>query len=143
MALRWLGRREYGRHELASKLTQKGVPHDVAEAAVERLADANLVSDQRFAEVFARQRVERLQGARRIRAELQARGIGAADIEEALQPFDGGWGRRAREWARRRHRGELDRRERARLYRAGRQRGFSHDQVMAAIDHLHSGAEDD
>ena len=138
MALRWLGRRDYGCCELARKLTQRGVSDELAERVVERLAEAGLVSDLRFAEVFTRQRAERLQGPLRIRAELQSRGIGGEDIDHALAQFDGAWGSRAREWALRRFRGELDRRERARLYRAGRQRGFSHDQVMGAIDHLHS-----
>jgi len=136
MALRYLGRREYACRELARKLSQRGVPSDTAEAVVAELAAENLVSDARYAEARARERVGKGYGPARIRAELRSRGVPDSDTEAALAPFDDQWHELARAWAARRHRGELDEKARARLYRAGMNRGFSHDHVMRAIDHL-------
>jgi regulatory protein len=140
MACRLLARRDHSRLELQRKLVQRGVDGDTAEDVVAHLEEQGLVSDERFAEVFVRQRVERLQGPMRIRQELRARGVADEDIRRALEPFDESWHERARRWVARRHDPEgaetLDRKARARLYRGGQQRGFSHDQIMRAIEWL-------
>jgi regulatory protein len=138
MALRYLGRREYALEELRRKLLQRGVADELAEAVVAELAEQNLVSDERYAEAWARHRVQKGYGPARIRAELRGRGVDDGTIAAALTPFDEQWHELARAWAERRHRGALDEKARARLYRAGMNRGFSHDQVMRAIDHLRS-----
>lgn len=142
MALRYLGRREYALEELRRKLIQRGVDGDTADIVVSELADQNLVSDERYAEAWARHRVMKGYGPARIRAELRQRGVGDALIAEALAPFDEEWHDLALAWARRKHRGDLDEKARARLYRAGTNRGFSHDQVMRAIDTLRRDTPD-
>jgi len=138
MALRYLARRDYSCLELTRKLVQRGVAEELAENVVQRLGEAGLVSDERFAEVFARSRVNSAYGPMRIRAELRQRGVTDALIASALQPFEEDWHELARDWVARRHRGALDRKAEARLYRGGTQRGFSHDQIMRAIEWLRS-----
>lgn len=136
MALRYLGRREYALAELARKLRQRGVDEATADAVVADLADQNLVSDTRYAETWARHRVQKGYGPARIRAELRQKGVSDAEAAAALEPFEEDWYGLAQAWAERRHRGALDQKARARLYRAGMNRGFTHDQVMRAIDAL-------
>ncbi len=134
--MRYLARREYTRQELFRKLVARKVDEVTADDAVASLAEEGLVSDERFAEVFTRHRVERLYGPLRIRMELGRKGVDSDLAAAALAPFDDGWHDRAAEWVNRNWRGELDQRERARLYRGGTRRGFTHDQVMRAIDSL-------
>jgi len=136
MAMRFLGRREHAQRELLTKLKQRKVDEDLALEAIAGLAEQNLQSDQRFAESHARQRVARGYGMARIRAELRNKGIDDAMIAETLAPFDDDWYELAQQWVARKHRGELDEPARARLYRGGMNRGFTHDQIMRGIDAL-------
>ncbi|WP_191621284.1 regulatory protein RecX [Marinihelvus fidelis] len=134
VAMRYLARREYTETELIRKLEARGIDDVAAHSAVEALASDGLVSDERFAEVFTRQRVERLYGPVRIRMELRRKGV-ADDLAAAvLAEYDEQWYRRAEDWVSRSARGEPDQKERARLYRGGMRRGFTHDQVMRAMD---------
>ncbi len=144
MAIGYLGRREYAAMELQRKLSLRGVDAAIAETVVAELVAENLVSDRRYAEAWVRQRVQKGYGPSRIRGELRQRGVDESLAAEVLAEAAGDdeaemdWHQQAREWAERRHRGVLDEKARARLYRAGLNRGFSHDQVMRAIDHLRS-----
>ncbi len=142
MALRYLGRREYARLELQRKLEQRGVPEATAASVVEELTELNLVSDDRFAEAWVRVRVQKGYGPRRIRAELSQRGVPDAVAGAALEAYSDDWYALAAEWAGRKHRGDLDEKARARLYRSGTNRGFTHDHVMRAIDHLRRSEPD-
>ena len=138
MALRYLARRDYSCLELSRKLGQRGVVEELADSVVQRLSEAGLVSDQRFAEIFTRTRVNNAYGPMRIRAELRQKGVSDPLIAAAMQPFEDTWHQSARDWVVRRHRGVLDRKAQARLYRGGTQRGFSHDHIMRAIEWLRS-----
>lgn len=137
IAMRYLARREYTRQELFQKLERRGIDEVSADDAVASLAEDGLVSDERFTEVFVRQRVERLYGPLRIRQELHRKGVDRALADAALGSFEGDhWYAQAVQWVSGNWRGELDQRERARLYRGGIRRGFTHDQVMRAIESL-------
>jgi len=138
-ALAYLARREHSCAELSRKLQQRGVDGATAAGVVEELAGEGLISDRRYAEVFVRQRIRRLYGPLRIRADLQTRGVAAAIIDENLPGDDELWLESALEWIGRRARRHLDRKERARLYRSACNRGFTHQQAMRALDRL--GAE--
>jgi regulatory protein len=139
MAYRYLGAREHSCQELRDKLQRRGVPRDVAFITVDELAEEGLVSDQRYTESFVRSRVQRHQGPLKVRAELRKRGIADALIDDALSAHEADWSELALAWVGRRVRGALDRNEKARLYRSGTSRGFTHEQMMRAIDSL--GAE--
>ncbi len=75
IAVRYLTRREYGIEELRKKLIQRGSDPAIAEKVVADLADENLVSDQRFTEMYVRTRIRRLFGPLKIRGELRSLGV--------------------------------------------------------------------
>ena len=139
IALRYLGRREYGIEELRQRLLQRGASTDDAEKVIGDLADQNLVSDQRFTEMYIRTRIRSLFGPLKIRGELRGRGISDRLIDEAMPPGPDTWFDSASQWARKRWRGELDYAARAKLHRSLMNRGFTHEQASVAIDSLNEG----
>lgn len=136
LAVRYLTRREYGIEELKYKLIQRGAENDVAENVVSQLADENLVSDQRFAEMYVRMRIRRLFGPLKIKGELRSRGISDHLIAESMPSEQETWFDSALQWASKRHRGELDYASRAKIYRSLMNRGFTHEQANVALDNL-------
>ena len=134
-ALALLAGRDFGRAELAARLERRGYPADVIAAVVVALVAERLLSEQRFTGQFVRQRAARGHGPVRIRMELRGRGVADADIDEALDSSAEDWSAIARE-ARRKHfgaAGPADWHERARQGRFLQYRGFSAEQIRAAL----------
>jgi len=138
IAVRYLTRREYGIEELRRKLIQRGSGSTIAEQVVSALADENLVSDQRFTEMYIRTRIRRLFGPLKIRGELRGFGISDHLIADAMPADQETWFDSASQWAAKRHRGELDYAGRAKIYRSLMNRGFTHEQANVALDSLNS-----
>ncbi|MCP4046114.1 MAG: regulatory protein RecX [Gammaproteobacteria bacterium] len=136
LAVGYLSRREYAIEELRRKLLQRGIDAGVAEQVIGELVDENLVSDQRFAEMYVRTRIRRLFGPLKIRGELRSRGISDHLIAESLPSGQETWFDSALQWASKRHRGELDYASRAKIYRSLMNRGFTHEQANVALDSL-------
>jgi regulatory protein len=91
-----------------------------------------LQCDQRFAELYAQQRVDRGDGPRKIRAALAERGVSSVHIDSALSPYSEEWTDRAMSAAAQRF-GSIaaeSRRERARRARFLEQRGFPADVIQ-------------
>ncbi len=76
--LRLLARREHSQKELLTKLMQKGFEPDDIQAVIDDLAQNNWQSDDRFAQCYARSRLQKGFGAVAIRYELSQRGIDVA-----------------------------------------------------------------
>jgi regulatory protein len=76
LALRLLARRDYTAYELTHRLVTKGVTEDEAARTVERLVEERFIDDRRAAGAHVRT-ASRIKGRgpRRIRLELEARGI--------------------------------------------------------------------
>lgn len=74
-ALRLLARREHSRLELSLKLRQRRVPEDIIEAVLDDYEQEGWLDDSRFADVYARQRMDLGYGPLRILGELQQRGV--------------------------------------------------------------------
>jgi len=74
-ALRLLARREHSRLELALKLRQRKIEPDVVEQVLDDYEFEGWLSDDRFADVYARQRMDLGYGPLKIQAELQQKGI--------------------------------------------------------------------
>lgn len=74
-ALRLLARREHSRLELSLKLRQRKFESDLIDRILDDYEAEGWLSDERFADVYARQRMDLGYGALRILAELQQRGI--------------------------------------------------------------------
>ena len=140
IAYRYLGRREYGCRELSQKLQRRGVDTATAQSVTADLAAEGLVSDSRFTGVFVRSRISRLVGPLKIRAQLRQKGIDDALIEEALAGHAGTWEESAYSWVEKRAMGNLDRKEKARIYRSGMNRGFTHEHMMRALDRYPSAS---
>ena len=138
IAVRYLTRREYGIEELRRKLIQRGSDPVIADDVVTKLADENLVSDQRFTEMYVRTRMRRLFGPLKIRGELRSLGISDYVIAEAMPGEQEAWFDNASQWAEKRCKGQLDYAERAKIYRSLMNRGFTHEQANIALDRLNS-----
>ena len=137
-AVRLLGHREHGRLELARKLIGKGHARDVVDVVVGRLAELELVSDERFAEVFIRSRVAKGQGPLRIRSELRDRGIEDRLVDEVLTETGAYW-RDCAERARCKRFGDADPDSRdtwARQARFLSQRGYPGDVIYRVLGEL-------
>jgi len=74
-ALASLAMREHSVVELQQKLDRKGMPADVVADLLADLQQQNLLSNERFAEVYWRQRGEKGFGPTKITYELQQKGI--------------------------------------------------------------------
>ncbi len=138
IAVRYLGRREYAIEELRLKLLQRGADSGITDQVVSDLVDENLVSDQRFTEMYVRMRIRRLFGPMKIRGELQSRGISAKLINDSMPENQEVWFDAASQWANKRCRGELDYAGRAKIYRSLMNRGFAHEHANVALDSLNS-----
>ena len=100
-----LARREHSRLELRRKLERRFSP-DALDDALTQLAEEGLQSDHRFAESFTRERLLKAYGPRRVRAELQQRGVAddvIVDVLKSVPAAEGtSWSAQAREALRRR-----------------------------------------
>ena len=86
-ALKCLARREYSRHELEKKLSCHVQSSDELKSILDRLEQQKLLSDERAVEQILSTR-GRKYGSKRIRYELQMKGIADHLIEAALGEFE-------------------------------------------------------
>lgn len=135
-ACRLLARREYSEGELRRKLKNKWPDSDQLESAVRLLLDEGMLCDSRFASAFIRSRVMKLQGPRKIRAELSRRAVAEAVVEQSLDEAGIDWRELAGQWLDRQNDTANDYESRAKYYRRLLNRGFTHDQAMDALSSL-------
>lgn len=135
-----LARREHSVKELATKLASRGVSSELIESVINRLIDERLQSDQRFAEVYLRQRSLKGYGPVRIGVELRERGVAdaliSAQFREADEEGEIDWFERAAAAYAKKYGSTPveDIKERAKRTRFLQYRGFSHEQIAAAMD---------
>ena len=136
-ALRLLNRRDYCAAELAARLVERGVDKPLAAEVVEGLGRERLVDDARYAENFVAWHSGRGQGPLRIAHELKELGVAPALVEQAVNASGADWRARCAKVRRRRFGDEppTEWKERARQARFLQYRGFSADQVRAALGH--------
>ncbi|QWF69957.1 regulatory protein RecX [Methylomonas paludis] len=91
ICLRLLARREHSQLELLNKLALRGYTRQEALPVIAKISAENWQNDQRYAECYARQRLEKGYGPSRIRFELQQRGIAAQDLDELVAEQYGDW----------------------------------------------------
>ncbi|WP_404363548.1 regulatory protein RecX [Marinobacter sp.] len=136
VALRLLARREHSRFELATKLRQRRLPADVIAPVLDDYEHEGWLSDERFAEIYGRQRRDLGYGPLRIRSELQQRGV-AMWPPPLAQMTDQEWinlaiQARAKKFGLENIRDDWP--EKARQARFLSQRGFSGEQTEQALD---------
>ena len=135
-ALRHLVRREHSRSELARKLAPFTPSPEALEQLLDALAANRQLSDERYAELRARQ-LARKYGAARIQLELKAKGVAQELLERAGRE---GELQRAASILQRKYRAPASSRaERARRMRFLQQRGFSHDTIRRLLSSEDAG----
>ncbi|MDS1310258.1 MULTISPECIES: regulatory protein RecX [Marinobacter] len=75
VALRLLARREHSRQELALKLRQRKLEASIISLVLDDYESEGWLDDNRFADVYSRQRIDLGYGPLKVLAELQQRGI--------------------------------------------------------------------
>jgi regulatory protein len=82
---RLLSRRAFSKSELRNRLAAKGFEEHVVDQTLHRLGELRLVDDQSFAKDWVEERATRKGlGSRRLRAELESKGVPLEHVEEAL-----------------------------------------------------------
>ncbi len=129
-----LARRSHFRAELANKLRQRGYGEDEIESALDRLTEHGYLDDERTAREFARSRLARGPiGRRRLRAELQRRGVPDAAVEAGLEELPDDEAAAVREAAER-YLTRSGKRNRAALGRHLERKGFARHAIFAILD---------
>ena len=140
-ALSLVEKRDYSRKMLIDKLTEKGASDEDAADVADWLCSVGVIDDQRYAGLVVRHYARKGYGPRRIREELFRRGIDRelwADSLEELPDTDETITRLLSG----KLRGSTDRgdMERARNYLL--RRGYSREEVRAALEHYLSENEE-
>ena len=136
--LRLLARREHSQKELLNKLLVKGLAKDEILAVIEELALQGWQSDSRYAESYARHRIQKGYGPLFIAYELRKNGVDAVNLEDIVQKSAGSWMDLLEQVYTKKygHDSLLDRNEWAKRSRFLMQRGFSGTMISALFDHL-------
>jgi regulatory protein len=137
-ALSFLSYRVRTEDEIRRHLEEKGATPQLVDGALERLRQARLVDDARFAESWVENRSEfRPRGKRALAYEMKQKGLDADTIEKSLEVID------ESELAYRagskkiRSLQELERKEfQTRLYRYLAQRGFTYETIAEVSSRL-------
>ena len=140
-ALGYLARREHSYKELMAKITAKySCSANVVELVLDELVESQLLSDQRFADIYIRSRLNKGFGPERIALELREKGIDQVIITEGLNDSDIDWRDVAfNVWKKKfrlsiGHLPTLDYSEKARQSNFLRYRGFRHREIEAIFN---------
>jgi regulatory protein len=138
-ALRLLAGREHSRAELEKKLAAHAPESGELKQALDDLQAKGFISDQRVVESVIHRRAARL-GVGRVKQELQAKGIGAEAMADALEGLRGTEVQRAREvWRKKFGEPAADAAGRAKQMRFLASRGFGAEAIRRVV----AGSEDD
>lgn len=126
--------------ELRDKLSQKGASEEDIEAVVALCVDYGFVNDREYAGMIVRHYAASAYGPGRIRMELKRRGVPPELWEEALEELPEGTEAIDRLLAARLRGKDLsDRKERDKAANALYRKGYSWDDIRAAMERLREG----
>jgi regulatory protein len=136
--LRLLARREHSQKELLNKLLIKGFNKDDILAVIEELALQGWQSDLRYAESYARHRIQKGFGPISVIYGLRQNGVVLTNLEDIIQQTAGSWMELLEQVYTRKYNHDtlLDRNEWAKRSRFLLHRGFSGAMVIALFEHL-------
>ena len=141
-ALEILSRRPYSRRELKDKLLRRGTDEQDAEDCVAWLAERGFLADGEYAGAVARHYSAKGYGAGRVKSELRRRGIGRelseqtlSELPENTEKLDAFIARRLSD--------PSDRDSVRKLSAALFRRGYSWEEIRAALRRFHSEIEED
>jgi len=138
VCLRLLARREHSRQELLAKLALRGFDRDDALPVIDELAEHGWQDDLRYAESYARFRIQKGYGPIRVSYELKQNGIAAFDLDGIVQEEAGSWMALLEQVYSKKysHDTVLERNEWAKRSRFLLHRGFSGAMISALFDEL-------
>ena len=137
-ATRMLSSREHSVMEMTRKLQQKDFSTEVIDEVVNNLVNGNVLSDERYADVYVRMRSAKGYGPSRIKNELRERGVDEATIEQGFGENKIDWFALATEVRARKFGDDLpgDYAMKAKQMRFLQYRGFTQAQLSAAMNGL-------
>lgn len=133
-ALRIIGTRPMSCHELFKKLTEKGETEENAERCIEWLIGLHYLDDSEYAAMLVRHYAAKGYGMQRIKNELYRRGISKTLWDAAFEEMPETDDTVYTLLCRRLKGGEPDRAELKKATDALFRRGFSWDEIKAAVD---------
>ena len=141
-ALELLSRRPYSRRELRDRLLRAGMSEERAEECLDWLDERRFLDDAEYAGAVARHYAAKGYGAGRVKSELRRRGIGRDLAEEALEELPGNT-EMLDAFIARRLRDPNDRDSVRKIGAALFRRGYSWEEIRAALRRFHSEIEED
>lgn len=133
--MRLLAAREHSTLELRQKLAKKGADDSILDTLLEQLQQDRYISDQRFAEVFVRQKAAAGKGPFVISQLLSAKGISRADTELAMEEAQCDWFELASAVYFKKFKGPItDQKDRAKRMRFLMSRGFGGDIISSVME---------
>ena len=131
-AMNLLSRREHSAKELFNKLRQRAFSEKEIETALKQLQLDNLLNDERFAESYIHQRIQKGFGPMRILQELSQRGISQETIQTQMDYQDEYWSKLMQHQRSKKYGTKIpeDYGERVKQARFLQNRGFSTESVM-------------
>jgi len=134
LAMDYLARREHGYSELLNKLQQRGVPDELAQDELQKLADEGLQDDSRFADMYTRAQAKRGKGPLYIKNGLTSRELDSREAERAIRRSGTDWALSAMQVAHKKFPdGVVDQADKAKGLRFLQQRGFTAEQSSKAM----------
>jgi regulatory protein len=135
-AVGFLSRREHSQQELRYKLSEREYTEDEIEAALQRLIENGLQSDERFVESYVESRYQRGHGPYKISAELKQRGVEESLIDQGLYSNQIDWYEQVVQVYQKKYANKPagDYKEQAKRSRFLQQRGFSSEQIQHAMN---------
>lgn len=136
--LRLLARREHSHKELLTKLQLKGFSPKDCTPVIEQLAQQNWQSDERYAESYARHRLQQGYGPIAINFELSRNGILEFNLDAVVSSLAGSWQTHLQQVYLKKYRNinPLNASEYAKRSRFLLQRGFPSSLVNQLLNHL-------
>lgn len=136
--LRLLAQREHSRKELLNKCVLKGFPKIDILPVLDELAEKGWQDDARYAESYARQRIQKGYGPLAVAHELKQNGVQIDNIDKLMHTVAGSWLDVLEQVYLKKYAPEpkITREEWIKRSRFLLQRGFSADMVSALFTHL-------
>lgn len=137
IAVGLLARRDYSRHQIKTKLIQKGFELTEIESVLDRCVDNGYLDDDRFAALLLRSHIGKGHGLNKIRQSMMQKGLSKETIATALNNSDCDWFELAKAKADKKFANSgaiVDEKGRARRTRYLLSQGFSYEQVAYALE---------
>ncbi len=134
-AIHLLSRREHSQKELTQKLLAREFLRDDIAIVTEHLLEKNYLSDERFTESVIRNKVSKGYGWRHINNELSQKGVDSSTISLVMESQEIDWYVQVELAYSKKFGGRAiaDQKDKAKRIRFLQYRGFSHDEIMAAL----------